>query len=76
MPEMLKDEKEIRAALIQIYEALIEKGYDPISQISGYLLSGDPAYITNHKNARSLICKINKDEFLCILIESYLTKEN
>ena len=75
MTDMLNDEKDIRAMLLQVYEALSEKGYDPINQISGYLLSGDPTYITNHKNARNLICRVDKDEFLRILIEYYLSGE-
>lgn len=72
MPDMLADEKSIREILLQVCEALCNKGYDPISQISGYILSGDPTYITNNNNARKLIGRIDKDELLRILIENYL----
>ncbi|MDH7578029.1 MAG: IreB family regulatory phosphoprotein [Bacillota bacterium] len=57
-----------------VYEALKEKGYNPISQLVGYLLSGDPAYITSHKNARNLIRRFERDELLEELIKSYLKK--
>ena len=56
------------------YEALVEKGYDPINQIVGYILSGDPAYITSHKNARTLIRKMERDELVEELVRSYLKK--
>ena len=52
----------------------MEKGYDPISQIVGYILSGDPAYITSHKNARALIRKLDRDELVEVLVRSYLDK--
>jgi uncharacterized protein (UPF0297 family) len=55
-----------------VYDALKEKGYNPINQIVGYLLSGDPAYITSHKSARSLVRKIERDELLEELVKSYL----
>lgn len=58
--------------IIAVYEALKEKGYDPISQIVGYILSGDPTYITNHKNARSIIRKLERDELLEELVRKYL----
>jgi len=61
-----------RDVLVKVYEALREKGYNPINQIVGYLLSGDPAYITSHKNARSLVRKIERDELLEELVRSYL----
>lgn len=57
-----------------VYEALVEKGYDPINQIVGYLLSGDPAYITSHKNARTLIRRLERDELVEELVRSYLKK--
>ena len=65
-------EKEIKAVIQTVYNSLIEKGYDPVNQISGYILTEDPTYITNHNNARSLICKIDRDELLDILISNYL----
>ncbi len=62
-----------REILLTVYEALKEKGYNPISQIVGYILSGDPTYITNHNNARSVIRKLERDELLEELVKSYLT---
>jgi uncharacterized protein (UPF0297 family) len=64
-----------REILGTVYEALKEKGYDPISQLVGYMLSGDPAYITNHRNARNLIRSLERDELLETLIKSYLGVE-
>ena len=55
-----------------VYKAMAEKGYNPINQIVGYLLSEDPTYITNHNNARSLICKIDRDELMQELVQFYL----
>ena len=66
-----KDEQ-IRHILTSVYEALKEKGYDPINQLVGYILSEDPTYITNHKSARTLICKIDRDELLQVLVRNYL----
>ena len=66
-----KDE-EMKVVLNTVYSALSEKGYDPINQIVGYLLSEDPTYITNYNNARSLICKIDRDEMLQELVRHYL----
>ena len=63
---------EIRHILTAVYEALKEKGYNPISQIVGYILSEDPTYITTHNNARSLIRRIDRDELLQVLVKSYL----
>ena len=67
-------EKEVRQTLLTVYEALKEKGYNPINQIVGYILSEDPTYITNHKQARTLIRKIDRDELLQILVRNYLLK--
>ena len=61
-----------RGILLTVYAALIEKGYDPINQIVGYILSEDPTYTTNHKNARSLIRKIDRDELLNTLVKKFL----
>ena len=68
------DEKEdiMKATLTEVYDALKEKGYNPINQIVGYLLSEDPTYITTHKNARSLIRRIDRDELLAAMVKSYL----
>ena len=56
----------------QVYEALAEKGYNPVNQIVGYIMSGDPTYITSHKNAGSLIMKVERDEILEVLFENYI----
>ena len=58
--------------LKEVYEALREKGYNPINQIVGYILSGDPTYITSHNNARNLIRKIERDELLEKMVENYI----
>lgn len=63
---------EMKRILIEVYRSLTEKGYNPINQIVGYLLSEDPTYITNHNNARSLICKLDRDELLQELVRHYL----
>jgi uncharacterized protein (UPF0297 family) len=65
-------EREIKNIVQTVYSALLEKGYDPVNQISGYILTQDPTYITNHNNARSLICKIDRDELMDLLISNYL----
>ncbi|MCL4370404.1 MAG: IreB family regulatory phosphoprotein [Chloroflexi bacterium] len=72
----MKPEEEVAARdiLTQVYRALKEKGYNPIDQLVGYLLSGDPVYITSHQNARSLIRKLERDELLEELVRSYLEK--
>ncbi len=63
---------EMKKTLTEVYRSLSEKGYNPINQIVGYLLSEDPTYITNHNNARSLICKLDRDELLQDLVRHYL----
>ncbi|MBE6686041.1 MAG: IreB family regulatory phosphoprotein [Ruminococcaceae bacterium] len=70
----LKETKDLetRSILLAVYQALSEKGYNPLNQIVGYILSEDPTYITNYKNARALICKIDRDELMNTLIKSYL----
>ena len=70
----LSDERdlEIKAILTTVYQALQEKGYNPINQIVGYILSEDPTYITNHNNARTLIRKVDRDELLQTLVKHYL----
>ena len=55
-----------------VYQAMTEKGYDPVNQIVGYIMSGDPTYITSHKNARSLIMKAERDEIIEVLLENYI----
>ena len=67
------DEKDnMHRILRSVFDALNEKGYNPINQIAGYLLTEDPTYITNYNNARSMICKIDRDELLQDLVHSYL----
>ena len=70
----LMDERdlEIKSILTTVYRALQEKGYNPINQIVGYLLTEDPTYITNYNNARSMICKLDRDELLQDLVNCYL----
>ena len=70
----LNQEKEIelKQTLTIIYDALVQKGYNPINQIVGYILSEDPTYITTHNNARNLIRHIDRDELLQVLVKSYL----
>ena len=63
---------EVADVLEQVYEALSEKGYNPVSQIVGYVMSGDPTYITSYKNARSLIMKAERDEIIEVLLENYI----
>jgi len=63
---------EIKEILETVYEALIEKGYNPFTQIVGYILSGDPTYITSHKSARALIGKLERDELLEALLRGFL----
>ena len=61
--------------LKEVYEALVEKGYNPINQIVGYILSGDPTYITSHNNARNLIRKLERDELLEKMVKNYIGLE-
>jgi uncharacterized protein (UPF0297 family) len=68
----LEKELEMKNILSSVYDSLKEKGYDPINQIVGYILSEDPTYITNYNNARALIRKIDRDELMRALVNSYL----
>ena len=61
-----------RLVLAEVYDALTEKGYNPVNQIVGYIMSGDPTYITSHKNARSLIMKVERDELVEELLTEYI----
>lgn len=67
-------ELETKQALTKVYSALKEKGYNPINQIVGYILSEDPTYITNYNNARAIVAKLDRDELLKILVSSYLAE--
>ncbi len=68
-----KDESlKVKEIMHQVVEALNDKGYEPVSQIVGYILSGDPTYITSHNDARALICKIERDDLLEEMIKNYI----
>ncbi len=69
------DKENMRRTLRGVFDALNEKGYNPINQIVGYLLTEDPTYITNYNNARSLICKLDRDEILQELVRCYLLEK-
>ncbi len=71
----IKDQNKqvIKETLQSVYNSLKEKGYNPINQIVGYILSEDPTYITNYNNARAVISKIDRDELLRVLVENFLT---
>ncbi|MBQ9610462.1 MAG: IreB family regulatory phosphoprotein [Lachnospiraceae bacterium] len=71
--EVVKDnDLPVTDILADVYTALSEKGYNPVSQIVGYIMSGDPTYITSYKNARSLIMKAERDEIIEVLLENYI----
>ena len=70
----LDSKAEMREILSSVYNSLMVKGYNPINQIVGYILSEDPTYITNYNSARQLICRIDRDELLQELLKSYLDK--
>ena len=70
------DKENMRRILRRVFDALSEKGYNPINQIVGYLLTEDPTYITNYNNARSMICKIDRDELMQVLVREYLFEQN
>ena len=69
------DKENMRRILRSVFDALTEKGYNPINQIVGYLLTEDPTYITNYNNARSMICKIDRDDLLQEIVRHYLFDE-
>ena len=73
--KVLDHSSEIREILQSVYNSLMEKGYNPINQIVGYILSEDPTYITNYNNARALICRVDRDDLLNELLISYLRKK-
>lgn len=73
--KVLDHSAEIREVLSSVYNSLIIKGYNPINQIVGYILSEDPTYITNYNNARTLICRLDRDDILQELVSSYLQKK-
>ncbi|HAK43345.1 MAG TPA: IreB family regulatory phosphoprotein [Clostridium sp.] len=71
--DVMKDKKDMaKVILTDVYDALIEKGYNPVNQLVGYLISGDPTYITNYNGARALVSKLERDEILEEVLKSYL----
>lgn len=70
----LDSKTEMKEIMSSVYNSLMEKGYNPINQIVGYILSEDPAYITNYNSARTLICRLDRDELLQELVRVYLDK--
>ena len=69
------DNTSVKEILAEVYAALTEKGYNPVNQIVGYIMSGDPTYITSHNNARSLIMKVERDELVEEILKEYI-REN
>ncbi|MCQ2491986.1 MAG: IreB family regulatory phosphoprotein [Lachnospiraceae bacterium] len=69
---LVKDEYDVHTILAKVYEALKEKGYNPVNQMVGYIMSGDPTYITSHKNARALIRRVERDEIIEALYNQYV----
>jgi len=65
-------EDSVKKILEEVYDALTEKGYNPVNQIVGYIMSGDPTYITSHKNARSIIMKVERDELVEEMLTAYI----
>ena len=69
-------EMRVKKVLELVYVAMTEKGYNPVNQIVGYIISGDPTYITSHKNARSMIMKVERDEIVEELLKEYIRNES
>lgn len=67
-----EQETNVKKVLADVYKALSEKGYNPVNQIVGYIMSGDPTYITSHKNARSLIMRVERDELVEEMLQEYI----
>lgn len=72
----VEKETSVKIILEMVYEAMMEKGYDPVNQIVGYIMSGDPTYITSHNNARSMIQKVERDELVEELLTEYIKKNH
>lgn len=73
LPEELEGQSTVQEVLASVYAALTEKGYNPVNQIVGYIMSGDPTYITSHKNARALIMKVERDELVEEMLKRYIS---
>jgi uncharacterized protein (UPF0297 family) len=69
-------EMKVKNVLELVYNAMTEKGYNPVNQIVGYIISGDPTYITSHKNARSMIMKVERDEIVEELLKEYIRNQS
>lgn len=69
---LVKEEYDVHTILAKVYDALKEKGYNPVNQMVGYIMSGDPTYITSHKNARALIRRVERDEIIEALFNHYI----
>ena len=72
VPEELQETSSVEDVLTSVYAALTEKGYNPVNQIVGYIMSGDPTYITSHKNARAMIMKVERDELVEEMLRAYI----
>ena len=72
----VEPETGVKVILSAVFEALTEKGYNPVNQIVGYIMSGDPTYITSYKNARSLIMKVERDELVEEILKAYIKNED
>ena len=66
----------VSEVILRVYQALVERGYNPVNQIVGYIMSGDPTYITSHKGARSMIMKVERDELVEELLKEYIKNES
>ena len=71
-----QNKESLRVQLQTVYDSLVEKGYNPINQIVGYIISEDPTYITNYNNSRAIISKIDRDELLRILVDDFIHADN
>lgn len=76
VPEELEEASTVKDVLASVYAALTEKGYNPVNQIVGYIMSGDPTYITSHKGARSMIMKVERDELVEELLNEYIKNKS
>ena len=72
----VEPEESVEVILAEVFDALTQKGYNPVNQIVGYIMSGDPTYITSYQNARSLIMKVERDEIVEALLENYIESKN
>ena len=66
----------VSEVILRVYQALVERGYNPVNQIVGYIMSGDPTYITSHKGARSMIMKVERDELVEEMLKNYIEKKD